>query len=62
LNTVVGVLSLAYIGTASMTEFGVSLRVDPRRFRLGDEKEATGGGDAVIQAGIMDFEYGLGME
>jgi hypothetical protein len=53
-------LSLAYIGTASITEFGVSLRIDPRRFRLGDEKEAAGGGDAVIQAGIMDFEYGLG--
>ena len=55
-------LSLAYIGSASITEFGVSLRIDPRRFRLGDEKEAAGGGDAVIRAGIMDFEYGLGME
>jgi len=57
-----GVWSLAYIGTASITEFGLSLRIDPRRFRLGDEKEAAGGGDAVIQAGIMDFEYGLGMK
>jgi hypothetical protein len=59
---VISGLSLAYIGTASITEFGVSLRVDPRWFRLGDEKEAAGGGDAVMQAGIMDFEYGLGME
>src|SRR5271169_5886588 len=35
-------LSLAYIGTASATEFGVNLRVDPRRFRLGGKKEAAG--------------------
>jgi len=35
-------LSLAYIGTASTIEFDVSLRVDPRRFRLGGKKEAAG--------------------
>jgi hypothetical protein len=61
-SRVQGELSLAYIGTASITEFGVSLRVDPRRFRLGDEKEGAGCGDVVMQAGIMDFEYGVGME
>jgi len=47
----VGGLSLAYIGTALGTELSVSLGVDARRFRLGDEKEAADGGDAVIQAG-----------
>ena len=34
----------------------MSLADDPRRFRLGDEKEAAGGAVAVIEAGIMDIE------
>jgi hypothetical protein len=50
------VLSLAYIGTASVKGFSVSLVVDPRRFRLGDEKEAAGGAVAVMLMGIMDIE------
>jgi hypothetical protein len=37
-----GLSLLAYIGTASTTEFGVRLRVNPRWFRLGDKKEAAG--------------------
>src|SRR5271166_6540961 len=41
-RTIHSVLSLAYIGTASATESGVNLRVDPRRFRLGGKKEAAG--------------------
>ena len=52
-------LSLAYIGTASVTEFCVSLRVDPRRFRLGDEKEGAGAAVAVILVGIMEIEQGF---
>lgn len=52
-------LSLAYIGTASGTGIIVSLVVDPRRFRLGDEKEAAGGAVAVIQVGIMEIESRL---
>jgi hypothetical protein len=35
----------------------VSFVVDPRRFRLGDEKEAAGAAVAVIQVGIMEIEY-----
>jgi hypothetical protein len=35
----------------------VSLRhADPRRFRLGDEKEGAGAADAVIYQGTMGFE------
>ena len=41
-NVVLSGWSLAYIGTASTIEFDVSLRVDPRRFRLGGKKEAAG--------------------
>jgi hypothetical protein len=29
---------------------------DPRRFRLGDEKEGAGAADAVIYQGTMGFE------
>ena len=29
---------------------------DPRRFRLGDEKEGAGAADAVIYLGAMGFE------
>jgi hypothetical protein len=36
--------------------FKVSLVVDARRFRLGDEKESAGVADAVIQVGIMEIE------
>jgi hypothetical protein len=50
-------LSLAYIGTASRRGFEVSFVVDPRRFRLGDEKEAAGAAVAVILVGIMEIEY-----
>ena len=35
------------------------LAVAPRRFRLGDEKEAAGGAAAVKQMGIMDIECGF---
>jgi hypothetical protein len=34
----------------------VSLVADPRRFRLGDEKEAAGAAVAVIVVGIMEIE------
>jgi hypothetical protein len=30
--------------------------LDPRRFRLGDEKEGAGAADAVIYLGAMGFE------
>jgi hypothetical protein len=33
---------------------------DPRRFRLGDEKEGAGAADAVIWLGAMGFESGVG--
>jgi hypothetical protein len=39
--------------------FKVSLVVDARRFRLGDEKESAGVADAVIQVGIMEIECPL---
>lgn len=50
-------MSLAYIGTASGRGIRVNLVVDPRRFRLGDEKEAAGVAVAVIEAGIMEIEH-----
>ncbi len=35
---------------------GECLAVDPRRFRLGDEKEAGGVAVAMILMGIMEIE------
>ena len=40
--------SLAYIGSASAKMRAETQGSDPRRFRLGDEKEGAGVADAVI--------------
>jgi hypothetical protein len=48
--------SLAYIGNASARMRVEKRGGDPRRFRLGDEKEGAGAADAVIYQGTMGVE------
>jgi hypothetical protein len=55
-KSLIGVLPLAYIGTASSIDVSGSPEVESRRFRLSGKKEGAGAAVAVILDGIMDFE------